>query len=309
MKNMLSELENEIYSGTIKWGDLEKKGNNILQNESDNLAKTSFGSIEEDLHQYAGLIYDGAFSENQENGLKKAIVGNEINEEEAEEIAKKFIGEDKTEKVTQNSEGSENNSSIDCYKFNVQTVNKLNYSISVSKIGGKVVLMNCNRTVENENITADDAVKIGRDFLTNRGYTNMRETYYMDNENILTVNYAYQQDQVIVYPDLIKVKIAMDNGEILGMEATKYLNSHEDNRDISSVKITEEQAKKLVNPKLELKSTNLAIIPTEWNTEILCWELKGRTEDNDFLVYINAKTGEEEDILMIINSDEGTVTT
>lgn len=309
MKNMLSELENEIYSGTIKWGDLEKKGNNILQNESDNLAKTSFGSIEEDLHQYAGLIYDGAFSENQENGLKKAIVGNEINEEEAEEIAKKFIGEDKTEKVTQNSEGSENNSSIDCYKFNVQTVNKLNYSISVSKIGGKVVLMNCNRTVENENITADDAVKIGRDFLTNRGYTNMRETYYMDNENILTVNYAYQQDQVIVYPDLIKVKIAMDNGEILGMEATKYLNSHEDNRDISSVKITEEEAKKLVNPKLELKSTNLAIIPTEWNTEILCWELKGRTEDNDFLVYINAKTGEEEDILMIINSDEGTVTT
>ena len=309
MKNMLSELENEIYSGTIKWGDLEKKGNNILQNESDNLTKTSFGSIEEDLHQYAGLIYDGAFSENQENGLKKAIVGNEINEEEAEEIAKKFIGEDKTEKVTQNSEGSENNSSIDCYKFNVQTVNKLNYSISVSKIGGKVVLMNCNRTVENENITADDAVKIGRDFLTNRGYTNMRETYYMDNENILTVNYAYQQDQVIVYPDLIKVKIAMDNGEILGMEATKYLNSHEDNRDISSVKITEEEAKKLVNPKLELKSTNLAIIPTEWNTEILCWELKGRTEDNDFLVYINAKTGEEEDILMIINSDEGTVTT
>ena len=309
MKNMLSELENEIYSGTIKWGDLEKKGNNILQNESDNLAKTSFGSIEEDLHQYAGLIYDGAFSENQENGLKKAIVGNEINEEEAEEIAKKFIGEDKTEKVTQNSEGSENNSSIDCYKFNVQTVNKLNYSISVSKIGGKIVLMNCNRTVENENITADDAVKIGRDFLTNRGYTNMRETYYMDNENILTVNYAYQQDQVIVYPDLIKVKIAMDNGEILGMEATKYLNSHEDNRDISSVKITEEEAKKLVNPKLELKSTNLAIIPTEWNTEILCWELKGRTEDNDFLVYINAKTGEEEDILMIINSDEGTVTT
>ena len=309
MKNMLSELENEIYSGTIKWGDLEKKGNNILQNESDNLAKTSFGSIEEDLHQYAGLIYDGAFSENQENGLKKAIVGNEINEEEAEEIAKKFIGEDKTEKVTQNSENSENNSSIDCYKFNVQTVNKLNYSISVSKIGGKIVLMNCNRTVENENITADDAVKIGRDFLTNRGYTNMRETYYMDNENILTVNYAYQQDQVIVYPDLIKVKIAMDNGEILGMEATKYLNSHEDNRDISSVKITEEEAKKLVNPKLELKSTNLAIIPTEWNTEILCWELKGRTEDNDFLVYINAKTGEEEDILMIINSDEGTVTT
>ena len=37
-------------------------------------------------------------------------------------------------------------------------------------------------------------------------------------------------------------------------------------------------------------SSNLAIIPTEWQTEILCWEFKGKVDDNEFLVYVNAQT-------------------
>ena len=55
-------------------------------------------------------------------------------------------------------------------------------------------------------------------------------------------------------------------------------------------------------------SEGLAIIPTEFLTEILCWEFKGKVDDNEFIVYINAKNGEEEDILMIINTPNGTLT-
>ena len=52
----------------------------------------------------------------------------------------------------------------------------------------------------------------------------------------------------------------------------------------------------------------MAIIPTEWNTEIQCWEIKGKTSENDFIIYINVETGEEEDILMIIDTPNGTLT-
>lgn len=73
-------------------------------------------------------------------------------------------------------------------------------------------------------------------------------------------------------------------------------------------KITIEQAKKNLNSKLNILSENLAIIPTEWKTEVLCWEFKGKVDDTDFLVYINAKTGEEQDILVITNTPNGTLT-
>ena len=117
------------------------------------------------------------------------------------------------------------------------------------------------------------------------------------------------QNDAIIYPDLVKVKVALDNGEVLGLEATNYLNSHQENRNLPEVKITSEEAQELVNKNVEIKAVDLAVIPTEWKSELLCWEIKGTAEDNDFLVYINVENGREEDILMIIDTPNGTLTT
>lgn len=110
-----------------------------------------------------------------------------------------------------------------------------------------------------------------------------------------------------MYPDLIKLKIALDNGEILGMETTGYLNSHEQ-RNLPQVKISKEQAKTTLNKNLQIESEGLAVIPTEYQTEILCWEFKGKVENTEFLVYINAQNGREEDILVIQDTPNGTLT-
>ena len=63
-----------------------------------------------------------------------------------------------------------------------------------------------------------------------------------------------------------------------------------------------------LNKNLEITSEGLAIIPTEWRTEIFCYEFKGKVDNTDFLVYINAKTGREENILVIINTPDGILT-
>mgnify|MGYP000803802279 FL=1 len=158
-----------------------------------------------------------------------------------------------------------------------------------------------------ENIDDETANKIALEFLNSRGYTNMKRTYYLKEEGIMTINYAYVQNNVTMYPDLIKVKVALDNGDILGIETQGYLNSHTV-RNIPKVKVSKEKAKEVLNKKLEIKSEGLAFIPTEYKTEILCWEFKGNVSGTDFLVYINAETGKEEDILTIVNTPNGTLT-
>lgn len=135
----------------------------------------------------------------------------------------------------------------------------------------------------------------------------MKETYFIKQGNVVTVNYAYNDNGIIVYPDLIKVKIALDNGEILGIETTGYLNSHKE-REVTEPQITLEEAKAKINDKLEIMSENMAIIPTEWKTELVCYEFKGKVEEKEFLVYINAETGKEEDILVILDTPGGTLT-
>ncbi len=305
LENTLNQLSDDLNTGRFSWGELTKKGTVAFAQQVDNISKESFSNLEENFHEYSGLIYDGAFSEHLTNNEKKGLTGDDIEEEQAKQIAEDFVGRDKI-KQTSNLGFSEN-ATIPVYDFVITSRNDETINLSVSKKGGHIVSMNSNRTVNSEVISQEEANRKGKEFLENKGFPNMQETYYLKQEGIVTINYAATQDNVVMYPDLIKVKVALDNGEVLGIETTGYLNNHTQ-RDVSKVKVTQEDAKKSLNKDLQIESEGLAVIPTEWQTEILCYEFKGKVEDREFLVYINAENGREEDILIITNTPNGTLT-
>ncbi len=305
LENTLNQLSEDLNNGRFEWGELTNKGSIAFAQQVDNISKESFSNLEENFHEYAGLIYDGAFSEHITNQEAKALTGEEIEEEQAKQIAESFIGAENIKETT--NLGFSENATIPVYDFSITNQDDETINISISKKGGHVVSMNSNREVTSEIISQEEADEKGKQFLESKGFSNMKETYYLKQEGIVTINYAATQDNVVMYPDLIKVKVALDDGEVLGMETTGYLNNHIQ-RDISKVKITQENAKSSLNKNLEIGSEGLAVIPTEWKTEILCYEFKGKVEDREFLVYINAENGREEDVLMITNTPNGTLT-
>lgn len=305
LSNTLNQLSEDLNSGRISWRDLTSDKKMPFAQQVSNISQESFGNLQESFKEYSGLIYDGAYSEHLANGQKKAVVGPEINEDEAEKQVREFFGNDKIKELQRL--GLSENSNIPGYNFYVKDTEEHNINIAITQTGGHIISMNSDRNVEVEAITQEEANEIGKNFLNQRGIPNMQETYFLKQEGIVTINYAYSQGGVIMYPDLIKVKVALDNGEILGMETTGYLNSHQD-RDTTNIKITKEEAKKKLNKDLEIQSEGLAVIPTEWQTEILCYEFKGKIKDTEFLVYINAENGDEEDILIITNTPNGTLT-
>ena len=167
--------------------------------------------------------------------------------------------------------------------------------------------MNSNRKVDEEKISQGDANIRGKEFLKNHGFENMKETYYLTRDGIVTINYADVQDNIVMYPDLIKVKVALDNGDVLGIETTGYLSNYEERKNKKTI-ISKEEAKKDLNKDLNIISEGLAIIPTEFKTEILCYEFKGKVDEREFLVYINAENGREENVLVIKNTPNGILT-
>lgn len=305
LENTLNQLSEDLNSGRFKWGELTKKGSIAFAQQVDNISKESFSNLEENFHEYSGLIYDGAFSEHLTRQEKKGLTGEDIEEEQAKKKAEEFIGKDEVKEIT--NLGYSENASVPSYDFSITNKKDETINISISKKGGHIVYMNSNREVNTETISQEEANKKGKEFLNNKGFKNMKETYYLKQEGIVTINYAYMQDNVVIYPDLIKVKVALDNGDVLGMETSGYLNNHT-TRDISKIKISQQEAKKKLNKDLEIESEGLAIIPTEWKTEILCYEFKGKVDGREFLVYINSENGKEEDILIIKNTPNGTLT-
>ena len=288
---------------------MKKDGNALFAQQVSNVSQDSFGALEENFHEYAGLIYDGAFSEHLTSKEKKGLTGVEIDEQAAREKVEQFIGKDRIKEI--NAYEVSENTDIEAFAFSIKTNENQNIYISISKIGGWIIYMNSDRNVETEIISAEEAKTKAKEYLDLKGFTNMKSTYYINEGGVSTINFAYEQNyndqNVIIYPDLIKIKVALDNGEIIGIETTGYLNNHY-LRTLVKSQITMEEAKSKLNKDAEITNQRIAIIPTEWNTEILCYEFQGKIDEIQFLSYINVQTGEEEDTLIITDTENGTLT-
>ena len=310
LSNVLNQLSEDISNGRVTWKELKKDGKTLFAQQVSNISQDSFGALEENFHEYAGLIYDGAFSEHLTSTEKKGLQGENINEDIAKKKMEEFIGKDKIKEIT-NFELSQN-SDIEAYAFGIKTNNDENINIAISKIGGHVIYMNSDRNVETKIISDEEAKTKAKEYLDLKGFANMKATYYMNQGGVSTINFAYEQkydanQSVIVYADLIKVKVALDTGEILGIETTGYLNNHYE-REFVIPKISMGEAKLRLNDDIEIINQRLAMIPTEWNTEIFCYEFQGKIDEIEFLTYINVETGDEEDTLVITNTENGTLT-
>lgn len=217
LKDTLGQLANEINEGSISWGELTNEGTVAFAQQVSNISKDSFKNIETTFHDYAGLIYDGAFSEHMVSPERKGLTGEDIDEDKAKEILKEFTGAN-DEEISSN--GLSENGNIPVYNFIIEN-EKITKSIAISQKGGHIVYMNSYRDVEEEKLTEEEGVQKGKEFLDSKGFKNMEETYFLKQDGSIIVNYAYSQDNVKIYSDLIKVKIALDNGEILGIEAMR----------------------------------------------------------------------------------------
>lgn len=309
LKNQLSNVLADINQGDIKWDEIRKKITGVMAAEKQNFLSEKFEEVKKQVVDYPALIYDGPFSDNVLDIKPKVNELKEISEEEAKKVVSSILDKNSVEKIeTRKTEG---NQKIPAYSFTVSMKGRAkgeNVVVEVSKHGGKVIYLLDNRGYSSPTIDAEKAVDIGKKYLEKLGYKDMKETYKMSYEDNVIVNYIHIVDDTSVYPEQIKVKIALDDGSITGLEAEKYLVAFDSDRKIPTPKITESEAAKAVSKRLKVNSVKLAIVPTETNKEVLCYEFAGTNHNSDYIVYVNAETGKTQKILKVINTPNGKLT-
>jgi hypothetical protein len=102
------------------------------------------------------------------------------------------------------------------------------------------------------------------------------------------------------------VGVAMDNGEIVLYEAAGYISNNRD-RAFITPEYSSEQAKEVLNKALKVTGVGIALIPTAAD-EVRCYEFACTASDGkEILVYINVSSLKEEEILILLKSDGGTL--
>ncbi len=308
LKEELNSMSSEINAGDFSWDKVTKNGNRIFSNSEEENNIDLVTNVNNDLQNYSGLIYDGAFSDHITQIEPLGLTGDDISEEQAKEKIYTFIEQSTVREITSNGLTGEK---IQCYSFNVllnDAKEEENYMyIDITKKGGHLFFMAYNRQYAEPTIDIETAKQKGKEYLDKIGYANMQETYHMNEDGAVVVNYANMQNDAIMYTDLIKVKIALDNGEIMGVEAKGYLYNNHDRADESPV-ISVNQAREKIGTNVTIESERLCVIPTDWKTEVMCYEFKGKVEDKTFLIYINTENGQEEEIFIVIDDESGVLT-
>ena len=302
LSSKMSDIYDDLNAGRIKWDELEKIENEKLP---DNDISNSISEVGKTFQNYEGLIYDGAFSDHLLSSEPKSLSQKEISEDDAKKYIEEVILND--EKIEKIEFKGESNGKIELYNFDVTLDSKQKRTISITKNDCKLYLMIGDKKVKEQNISVDEAKKRGMEFLNKLGIDNMIETYYQKAENMIVINYAATQDGVILYPDLIKVKISLDDGKVYGVEAAGYIFNHTTRNNLRP-SISQEKAKSILNSSLEIISSDMALIPTESNSEILTYEFKGKIDNREFLIYINADNAREEKVLLVIDNKNGVLT-
>lgn len=264
----------------------------------------AFRSVEEEFPELPTLIYDGPFSDAVQSAEPKYLQGMpEADEADMRKAAADFLGTE-ADRLTDLGEVGGRLPSR-CY---AGIVGGAEYTVMVSKRGGLVYSALCSRIPGTERLRVENGVSIARDFLESQGYRDMEETYHMAEGGVLTVNFAYNAGGVRCYPDMVKVGVALDNGSIMNWDARGYLFSHVD-RTWEEPEISEEEALETVSPLLTPGTVSLALIPAEGGEERLCREIVCEASDGQkFLLYVNAFTGAQERILILLEDENGALT-
>jgi len=249
--------------------------------------------------EYPTLLYDGPFSDGAQ-GEFRALEGlPEVSVEEARQSLAAFAGA--AERIAHTGESG---APVSCYEFAL-SVNGYALTAGVTKQGGRVLYMLPEADVTEIRYTAEQLLDTARAFLLSRGFGAMEMSYYSRYDGILTINYAAVQDGVVLYPDLVKVQVSMKDGTVIGLEAGNYLRNHVE-RALELPLLSEEDALTRIGIRLTPRSVRLCVIPLG-SGEALCYEVRASDGADTYLVYIDAVTGAERELMQVIGDENGSL--
>lgn len=295
----LRNVQNLVLDNNLRWMDVElalASG----QKQADNTIIDGLKTVEENVKSYSEADFGVTqTSMNVEKGFEQ-LEGKEISKQEAEMVAKKFVENNVTDiKVAENGKGSD----FGFYSVSMDDKEqKVDINMDITKKGGYPIYLVQNREIKNKKISLNQATEHASDFLKKHGFEDLDLFESAQYDNIGVFSFVSVIDGVRIYPDAIRMKVALDNGEVIGFSARDYLAAHKQ-RKIPRTEISKAEASEMINPSLDVQEDRLAIISNEFGKEVLCYEFLGTIENDTYRIFINAENGTEEKVELLKNPE------
>ncbi|QNK55390.1 germination protein YpeB [Paenibacillus sp. PAMC21692] len=298
----LDHMQADVLTNNLRWMDVEV-AIAADQGSGANVIVDGLRSMNEKVGAYPELNWGPSVSHMYEKRTIKMLGGEFVKPEDVKRKAAKFMKVDEASvEVSENGQGSEY-ASFSAVANAADADKKV--QMDFTQKGGQLLWLMKNRELGAKAINFEQAKASADKFLDEFGFKGMKAVSYDMYGNSGSFTYVGVQNGVLIYPEKVTVKVALDNGETLGLQANDYVYEHH-TRELPSPIMTKEEARKAINPNLKVKSEQLALIENEMGEEVLCYEYTGAINGSMYKIYINALNGIEETIEQMTMEDEKT---
>lgn len=284
------------------------QGYSILSNSEQiydglNDFSANFSAISSDSIAYPSMIFDGPFSDSLYNkeikGLPEVNVVEAVAKDALVGILKDSFNYESIDYM------GETSGVFDTFDYNVSLKDGSSLIVQMAKRGGFLLTIT-SESLQSENVTysVEECANIASEFCAKAGASNMAKVWSEEYAGVAVLNMAPIVDNVIYYPDLIKVKVDQNSGKIIGYEAQNFAINHYD-RNVGTPSLGATEARELLDSRLNLNSQKLCVIPLDFGGEVFAYEFDCEYMGNQYYIYINANYGDEEKILKVVQTSEG----
>jgi spore germination protein len=299
MVSHLGSMQQNFFNARLRWLEVDRlssvKMTGAPPNLNSNQVTKSFLMLENGLKRTPDSAYEG-------NNLDftprpTGLTGKEVSSRAAILVVRRFLQSEYPGAQIRYERriGGDFPSYMFRVTFPRRPAEELRCSVSVK--GGHMAWFLGNRRVARSAWGLDRCGVKATAFLSQQGYPDMRVVARESYANIATFTCVPQRHQVLYYPELVKVQVAQDNGNILGCDFVSYLTFHDPRRSVvvkpaySARQITDR-----LNSHFKLERIQRAEVLDEMFNKVSCYEVDGRQGADRYWIYYNAANGREEKI-------------
>jgi spore germination protein len=297
-KELTTELrgvQDKVITNNLRWMDVESALASQKENQ-DNTIIDGFKTVDKKIGAYPEINWGPGNLTIFQTNHEQVLSGNDMSAEEIRKKAASFLNHPNPSAMKVVENGKSGNT-YQTFSVAIPTSQNKDSDIHMefTKKGGHLIYSMNPRTAQESKLNIRQARDKANEFLDQHGYKDMSAVSYDQYQHIANMTFARRQNDITIYPEQVNVKVALDNGEITGIQANDYVFGQKE-RKLGTPKVNVEEARKTLSPKLDITKKSLAVIKNDLDQEVLCHEFIGKLNGNLYRIYVNGDTGVEEKI-------------
>lgn len=293
----LSKIRQSVMNDHLRWMDVEvaMAGKDEPHN---NTIIDGFRAVDKKIGSYPENDWGPSAMSSKRFRSVQALSGKpDVTPQQIQKEALSFLGTTALSGAGHQVKVTENGGKTDMpgYTATVKGPNGENIQMDFTRKGGDLLWYMNPRDVKTRKLDFAAAQKKAQQFLDRHDYKSMTPATYDEYDHVAVFTFVGQRDKVRIYPDKVTVRIALDNGEAVGLQASDHVFAPKI-LSPGTPKMSEAEARKKLNPDFNVQAANLAVIENEENKQVLCHEFTGKVGNEQYRIYLNADTGLEESV-------------